>query len=307
MTDETLATPYCGRFAPTPSGPLHLGSLLTALASWLQARRQHGRWLLRIDDLDGPRCVPGAEDEILRQLDAHDLGWDGQPRYQSRHLDQYEAALARLVDQGQVFPCTCNRARLAQSSRPGPDGPVYDGHCRSRTLPCAERHALRLRVPARDCSFVDGWRGVQTRALESEVGDFTLRRSDGVIGYQLACAVDEIEQGITEVVRGADLLGSTFRQRLVMEALGWMPPRYRHSPVLLDAQGLKLSKQNHAPPIAATNASRNLETCLAHLGLPPPATLGAAPPRELMGWALDHWPPPALLRLAEPSGMMHCS
>lgn len=307
MTDPTLTTPYCGRFAPTPSGPLHLGSLLTALASWLQARREGGRWLLRIDDLDRPRCVHGADTEILRQLEAHGLGWDGTPRYQSRHVNEYEDALAQLLRDGEVYPCTCTRARLLREARPGPDGPVYDGHCRARHLPCPQRHALRFRVAAGVAGFEDGWRGRQQRELDREVGDFVLRRSDGTIGYQLACAVDELEQGITEVVRGSDLLGSTFCQRLVMEALGATPPSYRHGPLLLGANGLKLSKQNHAAPIAAAQASANLQRCLEHLGLAPPAELQAAPPRELLAWALERWPPAALLRLAQPSGMMHCS
>lgn len=296
--DQGSATRYRGRFAPTPSGPLHLGSLLTALASWLQARSKGGSWLLRIDDLDRPRCLPGAVTEILRQLDAHGLHWDEAPRYQHEHQSEYQAALERLIARGEVYPCTCTRARLEQASRSGPDGPVYDGHCRRRSLPCHERHALRLRVPDEVLALQDGWQGPQQRNLALEVGDFTLRRSDGCFGYQLACAVDERAQGITEVVRGADLLGSTFRQCLLMLHLGWPLPSYRHGPVLLDPRGRKLSKQNHAAPLQAATAGENLLTCLAHLGQEPPPALRGETPMVVLEWARQHWRPERLSSLA---------
>lgn len=293
--DQGTVARYRGRFAPTPSGPLHLGSLLTALASWLQARSKDGIWLLRIDDLDQPRCLPDADTEILRQLDAHGLHWDEAPRYQSEHQSEYRAALERLIALGEVYPCTCTRAKLEQGSLPGPDGPVYNGHCRSHSLPCNERHALRLRVPHGTLAIEDAWQGSQQRDLALEVGDFTLRRSDDCIGYQLACAVDEQAQRITEVVRGADLLGSTFRQCLLMLRLGWPLPSYRHGPVLLDLKGRKLSKQNHAAPLQAATASGNLLTCLQHLGQKPPSALQGETPAVVLEWARRHWRPEQLL------------
>lgn len=294
MTDKTLASPYRGRFAPTPSGPLHLGSLLTALLSWLEARRQGGRWLLRIDDLDRPRCIPGAADEILRQLEAHGLLWDESPRYQSAHEDAYRAALAQLQAQGRLYGCRCTRARLTENSRSGPDGPVYDGRCRDSGTAFANRLALRFRVPQGHFGFADDWQGWQHRDLEHEVGDFVLVRSDGVIGYQLACAVDERDQGITDVVRGGDLLGSTFRQLLLLQALESAPPRYCHGPLLVNADGRKLSKQNHAAPITAERASENLLRCARLIGLTPPVFLQDAPPAEILTWCRAHWHPDSL-------------
>lgn len=281
---------YRGRFAPTPSGPLHLGSLLTALASWLQARAQGGQWLLRIDDLDRERCVPPMDATILRQLEAHALLWDEAPRYQSRHLGDYEAALNRLRADGRTYACRCTRARLAADSHAGPDAPVYNGACRSLYLSEAG-NALRLHTGHGCIGFRDTWQGEQSRDLANEVGDFVLRRRDAVPGYQLACTVDEHAQHITEVVRGADLLGSTFRQLRLMDLLGYRRPAYRHLPVLVDAVGRKLSKQNHAAPLSVDAASENLWSCLNWLAQDPPAALRAAPASELLAWGTAHWRP----------------
>jgi glutamyl-Q tRNA(Asp) synthetase len=286
--------PYVGRFAPTPSGPLHLGSLLTAAASWLQARAQSGRWLLRIDDLDRPRCPPGMDTVILQQLEAHGLVWDGSPRYQTACQAEYDEALDRLASQGLTYPCSCTRARLQEASLPGPDGPVYDGHCRRHPPALGKPLALRLRVGEGELHFADLWQGEQRRRLESEVGDFVLRRADGMTGYQLACAVDEQRQGITEVVRGSDLLGSTFRQRLLMQQLGWPAPAYAHGPLLLGGDGLKLSKQNHAAPLREQEAGANLWLCLQTLQQEPPPALQAATAAEILAWGLANWRPGAL-------------
>jgi len=281
---------YRGRFAPTPSGPLHLGSLVTALASYLQAKAQGGVWLLRIDDLDTPRNAPGAEEQILRQLEGHGLHWDEAIRRESQHIEEYQAALRALERSGRVYRCSCTRATLEATSLPGTDGPVYPGTCRSGTK--AQRNtSLRLRVDDDDFSFEDGWQGLQQRHLLQDVGDFVLRRADGVIGYQLACAVDEAAQGITEVVRGADLIGSTIRQLLVMQGLRIEPPMYRHLPVLVDAAGRKLSKQNHAAPVQIEQASVNLVAALRCLNQEAPPEISGLSPAPLLEWAIGNWSP----------------
>jgi glutamyl-Q tRNA(Asp) synthetase len=275
---------YRGRFAPTPSGPLHLGSLVTALASWLQARSQGGAWLLRIDDLDRARCPAGADALILRQLEAHALHWDEDIRYQTDYVDEYKDALAQLDRAGVLYGCTCSRAMLKQISRPGPDGPVYPNRCRGAAQP--GRASLRVKLEAETLCFDDGWQGRQCRHLVREVGDFVVRRADGAIAYQLACAVDERAQRITEVVRGADLLGSTFCQQWVQRALGYAAPRYRHLPVLVDAQGRKLSKQNHAEPVDSRLAAENLRRCLRLLNQ---KDAEGARPGEILAAALGQW------------------
>ncbi|HUR40546.1 MAG TPA: tRNA glutamyl-Q(34) synthetase GluQRS [Verrucomicrobiae bacterium] len=294
-------TIYRGRFAPTPSGPLHLGSMMTALASFLDARTHAGLWLLRIDDLDRERCPPGAAAEILRQLETHGLQWDESPRLQSAHRVSYATAFERL--RSQAYACDCNRAALRASGVEGPDGPIYPGTCRDRGLADG---SWRLRLPATATTlcFDDAWQGRQCRDLAREVGDFVLRRRDGTFGYQLACAVDEHEQRITHVVRGGDLLGSTFPQQWLQQQLGWAAPRYGHLPVLVDAGGRKLSKQNHATPVDARAASTNLMQCLTLLGQGPPQELAGAGVHDLLEWATGHWSSPRVpcaARLADPS------
>lgn len=282
---------YRGRFAPTPSGPLHLGSLLTALAGYLQAKSQNGRWLLRMDDLDQPRCMAGADTEILHQLEAHGLHWDEPVRYQSAHETDYRAVLESLRMNDALYPCRCTRNELARDSSTGPDGPVYSGRCRE-TAAGATPHALRLKLdPATTLSLDDGWQGPLVRLTRQDIGDFVVRRADGQIAYQLACVIDEAAMGITEVVRGADLIGSSFRQILLMGRLGFALPRYRHLPVLLDRQGRKLSKQNRATALRNENASENLVTCLRLLAQAPPDSLLRETPETLLRWAVEHWKP----------------
>lgn len=290
-----MKTPYRGRFAPTPSGPLHLGSLLTALASWLDARHHHGAWLLRIDDLDRARCPRGTDAAILRQLEAHGLHWDEAPRYQSAHVDEYRAALGRLEQAGLSYACACSRARLKRDTLPGPDGPVYAGTCREAGHD-RRHHALRARMPERALCFDDARQGRACRHLAREVGDFVVRRADGQVAYQLACAVDEPAQGITHVVRGADLLASTFCQRWLQQQLGLASPCHAHLPVLVDERGRKLSKQNRAAPVESRAAAGNLRQCLALLGQALPQ---AGTPRAILDEAAARWDAARVSRTAQ--------
>jgi glutamyl-Q tRNA(Asp) synthetase len=281
---------YRGRFAPTPSGPLHLGSLVTALASFLAARHAGGDWLLRIDDIDGPRCRQEHADTILRQLDAHGLHWNGEVRYQSQHDAEYESAFERLLTAELCYRCTCTRARLAIESRPGIDGPVYAGTCRHAGLTTIDA-AWRLRVTEGTVTLIDPLHGQLVRDLERDVGDFIIRRADGRVGYQLASVVDEQAQGITDVVRGADLIGSSLRQTLLMQHLGHPIPRFLHIPVLLDSSGNKLSKQNHAAPIGRETAAQNLIRGLTLLGQAAFAADWHGRVDDILGRAIRDWNP----------------
>jgi glutamyl-Q tRNA(Asp) synthetase len=277
---------YRGRFAPTPSGPLHLGSLVTALGSYCRARSLNGRWLLRIDDLDRPRVVAGAEDAILRQLEAHGLTWDEAPRRQSEHVAAYEEALARLAQSGALYACTCTRATLRRvATAVGDDEPVYPGTCRHAGHAFADG-ALRIAVGDGTLELDDGGPAPLRCDLARDLGDFVVKRRDGQIGYQLACVVDEAEQGITEVVRGADLVTSSLRQVHLMHRLGLAVPAYRHLPVLVDAQGRKLSKQNHATPVDPAHAPENLRRALACLGQKP---VERAAPSAMLRQAVANW------------------
>ncbi len=268
---------YRGRFAPTPSGPLHLGSLLTALASWLEARSRGGTWVLRIDDLDQLRCVAGADQQILQQLSAHGLHWDDAPRYQSQHLAEYAAAREQLQRNGLLYACDCTRARLQEESLPGIAGRIYSGRCRDRGL-ALDGHAQRLRVDDKPVTLEDRWQGLQVREPRRDLGDFVVWRRDSVPGYALACVVDDLAMQISDVVRGADLLDASLQQKFLMRPFGATAPDYAHLPVLGGADGRKLSKQNHANPLNAETAMQNLRRCLQWLGQDPPATASASVP-----------------------------
>lgn len=289
------STRYRGRFAPTPSGPLHLGSLVTALASFLDARHRGGNWLLRIDDLDGPRCRPEHADTILRQLERHGLHWDGAVRYQSAHEPAYETAFEQLRSAGLLYRCACTRAMLAESSTTGVDGPVYAGTCRDAAATAAVTDtaatAWRLRVPAGTVALDDRLHGRLIRDLGRDVGDFVIRRADGRMGYKLASVVDDAALSITDVVRGADLIGSSLRQTLLMPYFGQAAPRFLHIPVLIDDSGRKLSKQNHAPPIASETAAQNLIRALTLLGQSDFAADWHGRVDEIIANAIHRWDP----------------
>jgi len=263
---------YVGRFAPSPTGPLHMGSLIAALASWLDARAAGGRWLLRIEDLDRPRCAPGAVEAILGTLQRLGLYWDGEIVHQSSRQSFYQRALERL--RPDTYWCSCSRREIADSSLGlATDGaPIYPGTCRHGTK--GDRRALRLRTNAETIIFEDRVQGRQEQVLERAVGDFVLYRADGLFAYQLAVVVDDADQGVTDVVRGADLLDSTPRQIYLQRLLGLPTPRYLHVPVAVDAGGEKLSKQTGAQAVDASMAT--LRNALRFLGQPEAASLGEA-------------------------------
>jgi glutamyl-Q tRNA(Asp) synthetase len=275
---------YRGRFAPSPTGPLHFGSLVAAVASWLDARAAGGEWLLRMEDLDAPRCVPGAADQILQTLEVCGLEWDGAVDYQSHRLDHYRAALERLLHDGQAYPCGCTRREIADSAPVRASGErPYPGTCRTGLPGGRQARAWRLRVPPGEFAYVDRVQGPQAEVVERETGDFVLLRADGIFAYQLAVVVDDAAQGITDVVRGADLLASTPRQIVLQQALGMATPRYLHVPVAANANGEKLSKQTLAPPAGPAD----MAAVLRFLGFVPPDL----PLRELLAWAVKEWDP----------------
>ena len=233
---------YVGRFAPSPTGPLHFGSLLAALASYLDARAACGKWLLRIEDLDAPRVRTGAADAILRQLDELGMAWDGPIVYQSARLERYRAAFERLEKLGAVYPCACTRAEMADSALAIDGARIYPGTCRAGMPDEKTPRAWRLRTQGASIGFDDRVQGAQRQEIEREVGDFVLLRADGVFAYQLAVVVDDAEQGVTDVVRGADLKAATGLHRLLQRLLGLSAPSYRHHALLLCDEGEKLSK-----------------------------------------------------------------
>jgi glutamyl-Q tRNA(Asp) synthetase len=289
--DPTPASPYRGRFAPSPTGPLHFGSLVAALGSYLRARAAGGQWLLRMDDVDTPRNVPGAADGILRDLEGLGFEWDGPVVFQSECLPAYAAALEQLLGQGLAYPCACSRAevRSAAAAMGLPAG-VYPGTCRTGTGGRAER-AVRLRTDGTVIRFTDGLLGPREQSLEAEVGDFVIRRADGLFAYQLAVVVDDATAGVTEVVRGSDLLDSTPRQIHLYRQLGLREPAWFHLPIAVTEGGEKLSKQTGAAPIHGPDAPRALWQALDFLGQAPPVELLGAPGPELLAWAGTNWGP----------------
>ena len=285
---------YVGRFAPSPTGPLHLGSLLAAVGSCLDARAQGGRWLLRIEDLDPPREMAGAADGILRTLECLGFEWHGPVLYQSSRLPAYAEAATRLQQTGEIFACACTRSEIADSGVHGLEGPIYPGTCRLGLPPDREGRALRLRVPDETLCFDDALQGRVCQELAKDIGDFIVRRADGCYAYQLAVVVDDAFQGITHVVRGTDLLLSTPRQILLQRRLGLPTPAYLHLPVLVDAAGEKLSKQTQAAPVDVLPPTEALWRSLHWLRQEPPQALRIASIREIWDWAKAHWDPAPL-------------
>jgi glutamyl-Q tRNA(Asp) synthetase len=281
--------PYVGRFAPSPTGPLHFGSLVAAVASFLDARAANGRWLVRMEDLDRPRCEPGAADTILRQLEAYGLHWDGAVINQSQRDDVYAAALDALKVRGAVYPCACTRSQLAQAPRNHEGEIVYPGTCRNGLPAGAVARAWRVRVPDVSTRFHDRIHGDLEQNLAHEVGDFIVKRADGLFAYQLAVVVDDAFQGITQIVRGADLLWNTPRQIYLQGLLDLPTPGYAHVPLITNAAGQKLSKQTLAPALPEAGRGAVLGRALATLGHPAPAEMEGASPAALLEWASAHW------------------
>ena len=281
---------YIGRFAPSPTGRLHIGSLLTALASYADARAAGGRWLLRMEDLDPPREMPGAADDILRTLEAFGFEWDGAVEYQSRRHDVYAEALGRLKAAGLVYPCYCSRREWQGAARQGADGFVYNGRCRnpaSRPSESGRPPAWRLRVPEGEVAFDDGVVGRYAQDLARDIGDFVLLRADGFWAYQLAVVADDAAQGVTHVVRGQDLLVSTPRQIWLQHCLNVPTPQYAHLPLLVNRHGQKWSKQTLAPALDLSRREALLRQVSAYLNLPPAPDVDK--PKDLLDWAAANW------------------
>ncbi|WP_189387251.1 tRNA glutamyl-Q(34) synthetase GluQRS [Bacterioplanes sanyensis] len=273
-----------GRFAPSPTGPLHFGSLLAAVASYLDMRSRGGQWLVRIEDLDPPRQQPGASDDILRTLEAYQLHWDGDVRYQSQRSDAYQQALQQLRQQQLAFPCRCSRKQLA--------GRPHAGICNSATANDTDM-AWRFLCPSGELSFEDQYQG-HYQAHLADLGDFVIRRREGLWSYQLAVVVDDADQGITHITRGIDLIDSTPMQLLLQQALELPTPVYAHLPVALEPNGQKLSKQNLAQPIEVDASGGTLWQVLDWLGQQPPKALQQAGNAALLAWGCEHWQPDAL-------------
>lgn len=276
---------YIGRFAPTPSGPLHTGSLIAAVASYCDARAAGGKWLLRMEDIDPPREMPGAADLILRQLESYGFAWDGEVLFQHQRTEAYLAALEQLREQGDVFWCRCSRTDLARLGTT-----IYPGTCHPLSSP-HDNAAIRLRVQDRLIRFDDRRCGRQEENPQNSIGDFVLRRRDGLFSYQLAVVVDDAFQNITDVVRGADLLDNTARQILLQEKLGLATPHYLHLPLMLHADGTKLSKQTFAPALPLPAEPSLVWQALLFLGQKIPADLQYAPADSLLQEAIRHWAP----------------
>ncbi|MBV6448640.1 MAG: Glutamyl-Q tRNA(Asp) synthetase [Nitrosomonas sp.] len=287
--DPFAVSDYRGRFAPSPTGPLHFGSLVAAVGSYADAKFHHGKWLVRIEDVDLPRTVPGAAHHILDTLEKLGMEWDEEVIYQSQRSKVYQEALEVLNQQGLLYPCTCSRKEIADSSITGLYGFIYPGTCLNKPASIKNAHALRIRTSDEVIQFQDILKGLYAQRLRRDVGDFVLRRADGIYAYQLAVVVDDAVQNITHVVRGADLLDSTPRQIFLQQLLGYKTPHYLHLPVVTNAAGEKLSKQTNAAPIDTVNALRELVAALRFLGQNPPAEILDGDISSFWQWVIPNW------------------
>lgn len=281
---------YCGRFAPTPSGPLHFGSLVTAVASFLHAKTRNGRWLVRIEDVDTTRTVSGAAATILKQLEAAALYWDGEVVFQSERNRIYQDVLAELMATGVLFSCDCSRSRLMEGRRRAQDGStLYPGTCRGSVVEFGSPKAIRLQAGDGEIVWTDTIFGRHAQNLGRDVGDFVLKRADGCFSYHLAVVVDDERQGVTTVVRGSDLLESTPRQIYLQNLLGFRRLSYAHMPLVQNEEGEKLSKQTRSPAVDCGVMSDELWKALRFLGQDVPAALRRESTELILAWAIDNW------------------
>lgn len=291
------ALQYIGRFAPSPSGPLHFGSLVSAVASYLDAKANHGQWLVRIEDIDPPREQPGAADLILKALEVYGLPWDEPVLFQSKRTELYQAALSNLLADGFSFYCTCSRRQLK-------DQPIYPGYCHDKAIPPGDDHSIKIKTAQQKVIFDDLIQGIQQCQYGVDDGDFVVFRKDGLFAYQLAVTVDDAYQGITHIVRGSDLLGSTPKQCLLQQYLGYQTPAHAHHPVILKEDGSKLSKQTFAKPLPLDKPAPLLLQALLALGQNPPSSLARASVNEIIDWGVNHWQlnsVPKVVEIPEPT------
>lgn len=291
LQHHSLVSAYRGRFAPSPTGFLHFGSLVTAVASFLESRYHNGDWLVRIEDLDSTRVSPDSSRYILHALESLGMNWDGKIIYQSRRQEAYQIALSELKSNGLIYPCACSRKQIADSTVRGVEGPIYSGKCRTGfPITHANRPtAWRIKTDDNLIEFEDGLQGLVGQRVESEIGDFILRRADGIYSYQLAVVVDDAWQEVTHIVRGADLLHSTPRQIYLQKLFGYPSPHYLHLPVVVNEQGEKMSKQTLAAPIDLANPLSQLVATLQFLGQNPPDELMEGEVTSFWKWALANW------------------
>ncbi len=289
MNSDLTSPKYIGRFAPSPTGPLHFGSLVAATASYLDARTNNGKWLVRMEDLDKPREITGAARDIFNTLKSFGFEWDDEVLFQGQRNDIYRHFLTQLTSRQLAYPCGCSRKEIHTSARMGIDGPVYPGFCRKGLPTGKQARAWRLLVNGDNIEFEDRVQGKQVQMLSRQVGDFVLKRADGLFAYQLAVVIDDATQGISHIVRGADLLDSTPRQIYLQQQLGFTTPQYAHIPVATNLHGEKLSKQTRAQPVNLRDSGTVLCRVLSFLGMLPPAELAYVPLDELWDWAIQHW------------------
>jgi len=280
---------YRGRFAPSPTGPLHFGSLIAAVSSYLQARSQDGEWLLRIEDIDQPRCSEQATTEILRALEHYGLHWDDEVSYQSQRNTLYEHALSSLQASGKVYGCACSRKDIASIARAGTDGFIYPGTCREGIPPGKSARAVRVKTDDTEIVVSDAVQGNISQQILTDAGDFILKRADGLFAYQLAVVVDDAEQRITEIVRGYDIFDLTPRQVWLQQQMDYPTPGYVHTPVALNSKGQKLSKQHHARPLPLDDPRPALIHTLEFLGQQPPLDLRDSNLDSILDWAMQNW------------------
>ena len=277
-------TSYRGRFAPSPTGPVHFGTLIAAVGSYLQARTNNGKWLIRMEDVDTTRKLEGSDKEILDTLEAFGFEWDGEIIYQSEQTEHYENALQQLISRSLVFPCTCTRKQLTSSNNS-----IYPGTCRSKLLPNEDEHALRLLAKDITIEFSDRVMGKQSQNIAYQCGDFVIKRRDALFAYQLAVVVDDAMQNITEIVRGSDLLDSTPRQIYIQQLLGYQTPAYCHLPLAVDSNGDKISKSEGGARVDVNNKEKLVCKVLEFLGQNPPLDLADSDIDDIWKWSIDNW------------------